>query len=47
VVVVLAVGLDLEEMAVGLFVLVDMVVLGDLELGGIIVDSLLKSDRNV
>ncbi len=41
-VVVLAVGLDLEEMTVGLLVLVDVVVLSDLELGGVIVDSLLE-----
>ncbi len=41
-VVVLAVGLDLEKMTVGLLVLVDVVVLSDLKLGGVIVDSLLE-----
>ena len=41
VVVVLAVGLNFEQVTVGLLALAHVVVLGDLQLGGVEVDSLL------
>ena len=46
VVVVLAVGLDVEQVTVGLLALLVGVVLGDLELGGVEVDSLLEMGKS-
>ena len=46
VVVVLAVGLNFKEVTIGLLLLAVVMVLGDLELGRVEVDSLLKLDSN-